>query len=71
MSRRVVGSPWDALLQLHGWWHVLTGLGCYGFLTLTMAMRLYFLDKHRKYEVRYYKRTVPYLHHIIHDKRVM
>ncbi|KAJ1958538.1 alkaline ceramidase ydc1 [Dispira parvispora] len=70
-SRRVVGSPWDVLLQFHGWWHVLTGLGCYGFVTLTMAMRLYFLDKHRKYKVCYFKGILPYLRHIIHDKRAM
>ncbi|KAJ1811529.1 alkaline ceramidase ydc1, partial [Coemansia sp. RSA 2599] len=25
--RSYVGAPWDAVLQLHGWWHILTAYG--------------------------------------------
>lgn len=27
--KRYVGMPWGFLLELHGWWHILTGIGAY------------------------------------------
>ncbi|GME43488.1 alkaline phytoceramidase [Neofusicoccum parvum] len=32
--RRAVGQPWGYLLELHGWWHVLTAIGAYVFMAL-------------------------------------
>jgi len=32
--RRQVGIPWGFLLELHGWWHILTGIGAYTFIAL-------------------------------------
>ena len=27
--KRSIGLPWGFLLELHGWWHILTGIGAY------------------------------------------
>ncbi|KAF2229593.1 alkaline phytoceramidase [Viridothelium virens] len=32
--RSTVGVPWGFLLELHGWWHILTGIGAYIFIVL-------------------------------------
>lgn len=28
-TRRYIGMPWAFVLELHGWWHILTGIGAY------------------------------------------
>jgi dihydroceramidase len=28
-AKRAVGMPWSFVLELHGWWHVFTGVGAY------------------------------------------
>jgi dihydroceramidase len=28
-TRRAIGMPWSFLLELHGWWHIFTGIGAY------------------------------------------
>lgn len=33
-AKHYVGMPWGFLLELHGWWHVLTGVGAYVFIVL-------------------------------------
>ncbi|KAL3422831.1 alkaline phytoceramidase [Phlyctema vagabunda] len=38
--RRTVGMPWAALLELHGWWHILTGIGVYIFMSLVECLRI-------------------------------
>jgi len=30
--RREVGLPWGILLEGHGWWHLMTGLGAYYYI---------------------------------------
>ncbi|EPE27582.1 hypothetical protein GLAREA_04373 [Glarea lozoyensis ATCC 20868] len=32
--KRTIGLPWSFVLELHGWWHILTGLGAYIFIAL-------------------------------------
>lgn len=32
--KRGIGMPWSFLLELHGWWHVFTGIGAYIFIAL-------------------------------------
>ncbi|SLM36378.1 Ceramidase [Lasallia pustulata] len=32
--RRAIGMPWGFLFELHGWWHILTGVGAYVFIVL-------------------------------------
>ncbi|KAJ5883004.1 alkaline ceramidase family protein [Penicillium subrubescens] len=33
-SRRAIGLPWAFLLELHGWWHIFTGIGAYIFIAV-------------------------------------
>jgi dihydroceramidase len=33
--KRYVGLPWGLLLELHGWWHIFTGIGAYVGMALT------------------------------------
>jgi dihydroceramidase len=28
-TKRSIGMPWSFLLELHGWWHIFTGVGAY------------------------------------------
>ncbi|TVY31659.1 Alkaline ceramidase [Lachnellula subtilissima] len=32
--KRSIGMPWSFALELHGWWHLFTGLGAYIFIAL-------------------------------------
>ncbi|ESZ98467.1 hypothetical protein SBOR_1129 [Sclerotinia borealis F-4128] len=32
--KRSIGMPWSFILELHGWWHILTGIGAYIFIAL-------------------------------------
>ncbi|KAA8569541.1 hypothetical protein EYC84_001159 [Monilinia fructicola] len=34
VADRSVGMPWSFVLELHGWWHILTGIGAYIFIAL-------------------------------------
>ncbi|OJJ74819.1 hypothetical protein ASPBRDRAFT_193511 [Aspergillus brasiliensis CBS 101740] len=33
-SRAAIGLPWAFLLELHGWWHICTGVGAYIFIAV-------------------------------------
>jgi len=33
-AKRAIGLPWGFFLELHGWWHCLTGIGAYIFIVL-------------------------------------
>ncbi|KAG9229964.1 ceramidase-domain-containing protein [Amylocarpus encephaloides] len=33
-AKRTIGMPWSFVLELHGWWHVCTGVGAYIFIAL-------------------------------------
>ena len=39
--REVVGMPWGFVLEMHGWWHIGSGLGVYYFIVLIEYLRLY------------------------------
>jgi len=32
--KRTIGMPWSFVFELHGWWHLFTGLGAYIFIAL-------------------------------------
>lgn len=38
LLREQVGLPWGFLLELHGWWHVLTAVGAAGFMDVVRDM---------------------------------
>lgn len=33
-AKRYIGMPWSFMLELHGWWHIFTGVGAYIFIAL-------------------------------------
>ena len=33
-AKRAIGMPWSFILELHGWWHIFTGVGAYIFIAL-------------------------------------
>jgi len=33
-TKRDIGMPWSFLFELHGWWHIFTGVGAYIFIAL-------------------------------------
>jgi len=37
--RRNIGMPWAAVLELHGFWHIFTGIGVYIFMGLVECLR--------------------------------
>ncbi|KAK4957825.1 alkaline ceramidase ydc1, partial [Elasticomyces elasticus] len=37
--RREIGLPWGILLEGHGWWHLMTGLGAYFYITWGIWLR--------------------------------
>lgn len=37
--RRKIGLPWGILLELHGWWHLMTGIGAYAYLVWGIWLR--------------------------------
>ncbi|KAJ1908242.1 alkaline ceramidase ydc1, partial [Tieghemiomyces parasiticus] len=59
--RSQVGTPFDTLFQLHGWWHIFTALGCYYCIINTQYMRLAFLHKLDQSELGFLLGVVPYI----------
>ena len=37
--RREIGLPWGVLLEGHGWWHLMTGLGAYFYIVWGIWLR--------------------------------
>jgi dihydroceramidase len=37
--RREIGLPWGVLLEGHGWWHVMTGIGAYCYIIWSIWLR--------------------------------
>lgn len=33
-AKHSIGMPWSFILELHGWWHIFTGIGAYIFIAL-------------------------------------
>lgn len=46
--REVVGIPWGFVLEMHGWWHIGSGLGVYYFIVLTEYLRVYLVSSGAK-----------------------
>ncbi|KAJ2762832.1 alkaline ceramidase ydc1, partial [Coemansia nantahalensis] len=59
--RAYVGAPLDAVLQLHGWWHILTAYGCSGLLLWGHMLRLARLRQDHLYALRTFLGVFPYI----------
>ncbi|KAL0261242.1 alkaline ceramidase ydc1 [Diplodia seriata] len=49
--RRDVGLPWGILLEGHGWWHLMTGVGAYYYITWGVWLRHCLNGKQDEYEL--------------------
>ncbi|KAK4502876.1 hypothetical protein PRZ48_006302 [Zasmidium cellare] len=36
--KRSVGMPWSFVFEFHGWWHILTAVGAYTFMSLVESL---------------------------------
>ncbi|KAJ1920065.1 alkaline ceramidase ydc1 [Mycoemilia scoparia] len=57
--RRHAQFPLDGILQLHGWWHVLTGYACHYAFTFITLLRITLWNENDKYMLEYSDLGVP------------
>lgn len=48
--RRNIGLPWGVLLEGHGWWHLMTGLGAYYYIIWGIWLRHCLNERQGEYE---------------------
>ncbi|KAJ6089749.1 hypothetical protein N7467_004965 [Penicillium canescens] len=51
--RRKVGLPWGLVLEGHGWWHVMTGLGAYLYIIWGIWLRHCLNNRQDEYHLRW------------------
>ncbi|KAJ5972219.1 uncharacterized protein N7479_002137 [Penicillium vulpinum] len=51
--RRAVGLPWGLFLEGHGWWHIMTGIGAYLYITWGIWLRHCLNDRQDEYHLRW------------------
>ncbi|KAK0878825.1 alkaline ceramidase ydc1 [Friedmanniomyces endolithicus] len=49
--RHEIGLPWGILLEGHGWWHLMTGLGAYFYIAWGIWLRHCLNDRQDEYEL--------------------
>ncbi|ORY73392.1 alkaline ceramidase-like protein [Protomyces lactucae-debilis] len=60
-AKHVIGMPWGFLLELHGWWHLLTGTGVALYIVFLTQLRLHLTGRQDEFEIRYVLRFWPVL----------
>lgn len=48
-----MGIPWGFIFELHGWWHILTGLGVALFITVLNQLRVHLAHQENEYEMQF------------------
>jgi len=51
--RREVGLPWGILLEGHGWWHVMTGVGSYYYIVWAIWLRHCLNEEQGEYTLKW------------------
>ncbi|CAG7922405.1 unnamed protein product [Penicillium olsonii] len=51
--RRKIGLPWGLLLEGHGWWHVMTGIGAYLYIVWGIWLRHCLNNRQDEYHLRW------------------
>ncbi|CAP97851.1 Pc22g05630 [Penicillium rubens Wisconsin 54-1255] len=51
--RRSVGLPWGIFLEGHGWWHIMTGIGAYFYITWGIWLRHCLNNRQEEYHLRW------------------
>lgn len=59
--RRSIGLPYGFVLEGHGWWHLLTGIGVYHYIIYLQYLRIFLLNKQTQYELVWSFRLIPHL----------
>ncbi|KAJ1677983.1 alkaline ceramidase ydc1 [Spiromyces aspiralis] len=57
--RSYLQFPLDGLLQLHGWWHILTGYACHYAFTFIILLRTVLWNDLNRFELKYNEFAVP------------
>jgi len=60
-AKRMMGIPAGYMLELHGWWHLLTGMASYFWLVFNQYVRLLMLGKSSESCVMWRFGAVPYV----------
>lgn len=61
-TRRDWGMPYGFILEGHGWWHLLTGLGVYFYLVYMESLRCWLTGKDKFYTLKWTYSLLPVLH---------
>ncbi|QEU61200.1 Ydc1/Ypc1 [Kluyveromyces lactis] len=59
IRRSYLRLPLGVLLELHGWWHLLTGLGVYFYIVYLEYLRIYIHGKRDEYEMIWRWKLLP------------
>ncbi|RFU35418.1 hypothetical protein B7463_g1006, partial [Scytalidium lignicola] len=51
--RREVGLPWGILLEGHGWWHIMTGIGSYFYIVWAIWLRHCLNERQGEYSLNW------------------
>jgi len=60
-ARSDLGDNLGWLLQLHGWWHVLTGIGSYAYILGNQWLRLMLLEQNHEFKIHWVGWIFPIL----------
>lgn len=60
-TRRNIGMPYGFILEGHGWWHLLTGIGVYHYIVYLEHLWVFLIHKENEYEIKWSLGFVPHL----------
>lgn len=60
-TKHWMGLPWGFILELHGWWHVFTGIGVAMFIVFLAHLRLHLTGRQDEFDLVYFGGFWPYL----------
>lgn len=52
-AKHFMGIPWGFILELHGWWHLLTGMGVALFIIFLTHLRIHLMGREAEFEMHY------------------
>lgn len=61
VAKHWMGIPWGFILELHGWWHLLTGLGVAFFIVVLTQLRMHLIHQEGEFEMQYTMKIWPTL----------
>lgn len=60
-ARHAIGMPYGFVLEGHGWWHLLTGIGVYHYIVYLEYLRVFLIHKEAEYQINWSFKIVPHL----------